>query len=101
MSEYKRPVCMPVMALRGMVIFPGIVTHFDVGRSKSAKAVEEAMRTDQRIFLTLQKMMSEDDPKRDDLYPVGTVAIVKQILRLPGDNMRILVEGKYRAEMID
>ena len=101
MSEYKRPVCMPVMALRGMVIFPGIVTHFDVGRSKSARAVEEAMRADQQIFLTLQKQLNVDDPGKDDLYPVGTVATVKQVLRLPGDNMRILVEGKYRAELVD
>ena len=82
-------------------MFPGIVTHFDVGRLKSAKAVDEAMRADQRIFLTAQKDLSVDDPKRSDLYTVGTIAVIKQILRLPGDNMRILVEGQSRAELVD
>ena len=101
MSEYKPLTCLPVLPLRGLVIFPGIVTHFDVGRLKSAKSVEEAMRADQRIFLTAQKDLSVDDPKKNDLYAVGTVAIVKQILRMPGDNMRILVEGKFRAELVD
>ena len=101
MSEYKPLTCLPVLPLRGLVVFPGIVTHFDVGRLKSAKSVEEAMRADQRIFLTAQKDLSVDDPKKNDLYAVGTVAIVKQILRMPGDNMRILVEGKFRAELVD
>ena len=97
MSEYKPLTCLPVLPLRGLVVFPGVVTHFDVGRLKSAKSVEEAMRADQRIFLTAQKDLSVDDPKKNDLYAVGTVAIVKQILRMPGYNMRILVEGKFRA----
>ena len=101
MSEYKPLTCLPVLPLRGLVVFPGVVTHFDVGRLKSAKSVEEAMRADQRIFLTAQKDLSVDDPKKNDLYAVGTVAIVKQILRMPGDNMRILVEGKFRAELVD
>ena len=101
MSEYKPLTCLPVLPLRGLVVFPGVATHFDVGRLKSAKSVEEAMRADQRIFLTAQKDLSVDDPKKNDLYAVGTVAIVKQILRMPGDNMRILVEGKFRAELVD
>ena len=101
MSEHKPLTCLPVLPLRGLVVFPGVVTHFDVGRLKSAKSVEEAMRADQRIFLTAQKDLSVDDPKKNDLYAVGTVAIVKQILRMPGDNMRILVEGKFRAELVD
>ena len=101
MSEYRPLICLPVLPLRGIVVFPGIVTHFDVGRLKSAKAVDEAMRADQRIFLTAQKDLSVDDPKKSDLYTVGTIAVIKQILRLPGDNMRILVEGQSRAEMVD
>ena len=101
MSEYRPLICLPVLPLRGIVVFPGIVTHFDVGRLKSAKAVDEAMRADQRIFLTAQKDLSVDDPKKSDLYAVGTIAVIKQILRLPGDNMRILVEGQSRAEMVD
>ena len=83
MSEYRPLICLPVLPLRGIVVFPGIVTHFDVGRLKSAKAVDEAMRADQRIFLTAQKDLSVDDPKRSDLYAVGTIAVIKQILRLP------------------
>ena len=101
MSDYKPLACLPVLPLRGIVVFPGCVTHFDVGRSHSARAVEEAMRADQMIFLVAQRDVQCDEPKRNDLYPVGTVAYVRQVLRLPGDNMRILVEGKYRAQLTD
>ena len=101
MSEYPSSVCAPVLALRGLVVFPGMTTHFDVGRERSVRAVEEAMRTDQRIFLVAQKELQTDDPQRRDLFAVGTLAIVKQILRMPGDNMRILVEGQYRARLAD
>lgn len=101
MSEYKPFVCLPVLALRGLVVFPGMTTHFDVGRIKSARAVEEAIRSDQQIFLVAQRELEDDDPKRDALYEFGTVSVIKQILRLPGDNMRILVEGKYRAQLVD
>ena len=101
MSDYKPLACLPVLPLRGIVVFPGCVTHFDVGRSKSARAVEEAMRGDQMIFLVAQRDVQCDEPKKTDLYSVGTVAYVRQILRLPGDNMRILVEGKYRAQLTD
>ena len=101
MSDYKPLACLPVLPLRGIVVFPGCVTHFDVGRSRSARAVEEAMRADQMIFLVTQRDVQCDEPKKTDLYPIGTVAYVRQILRLPGDNMRILVEGKYRAQLTD
>ena len=101
MSDYKPLACLPVLPLRGIVVFPGCVTHFDVGRSRSARAVEEAMRADQMIFLVAQRDVQCDEPKKTDLYSVGTVAYVRQILRLPGDNMRILVEGKYRAQLTD
>ena len=101
MSDYKPLACLPVLPLRGIVVFPGCVTHFDVGRSRSARAVEEAMRADQMIFLVTQRDVQCDEPKKTDLYSVGTVAYVRQILRLPGDNMRILVEGKYRAQLTD
>ena len=101
MSDYKPLTCLPVLPLRGIVVFPGCVTHFDVGRSKSARAVEEAMRGDQMIFLVAQRDVQCDEPKKADLYQIGTVAYVRQILRLPGDNMRILVEGKYRAQLTD
>ncbi|MBQ5748891.1 MAG: LON peptidase substrate-binding domain-containing protein, partial [Oscillospiraceae bacterium] len=101
MFDFERPICLPILALRGLCVFPKMLTHFDVGRKKSARAVEEAMREDQMIFLVTQKDVQMDDPKREDLYEVGTVAVIKQILRMPGDNMRILVEGRYRARMID
>ena len=92
---------MPVLALRGLNIFPGMTVHFDVGRKKSIRAVEEVMRTDQEIFLVTQKNIQVDDPAKEDLYTIGTVSVVKQVLRLPGDTIRILVEGKYRATMVE
>lgn len=92
---------LPVLALRGLNVFPGLTVHFDVGRKKSIRAVEEAMRADQEIFLVTQKNIQVDDPIEHDLYTIGTVSVVKQILRLPGDTIRILVEGKYRATMVE
>ena len=101
MNDYKPLSCLPVLPLRGLVVFPGCITHFDVGRKKSARAVEEALRCDQTVFLTAQKNIDIDDPKKGDLFEIGTVCIIKQILRMPGDNMRILVEGRYRARALD
>ena len=92
---------MPVLAMRGLVLFPQATMHFDVGREKSVRALEAAMNADQHIFLVTQKEIEQDDPGFGDLYEIGTVATVKQILRLPGDNMRILVEGQYRAKLLD
>ena len=92
---------LPVLALRGLNVFPGLTVHFDVGRKKSIRAVEEAMRCEQEIFLVTQKNIQVDDPEVKDLYTVGTVSVVKQVLRLPGDTLRILVEGKYRATMVE
>ena len=101
MYDFERPSVLPVLALRGLCVFPNMLTHFDVGRKKSAHAVEEAMREDQRIFLVAQKDAQKDDPARSDLYEVGTVAVIRQVLRLPGSNMRILVEGVTRARLLD
>ena len=101
MYDFERPSVLPVLALRGLCVFPNMLTHFDVGRKKSASAVEEAMREDQRIFLVAQKDAQKDDPARSDLYEVGTVAVIRQVLRLPGSNMRILVEGVTRARLLD
>ena len=100
MSEFERPVCLPVLALRGLCVFPKMLTHFDVGRKSSMAAVEEALREDQQIFLVTQKDVETDHPKRNDLYTVGTVSIVKQVLRLPGENMRPVPRGAsgHRAE---
>jgi ATP-dependent Lon protease len=87
----------PVLPLRGMMVFPHMVLHFDVGRQKSVAALEKAMLDDQRIFLVAQKDADVEDPGKDDLYAVGTIAVVKQVLNLPGDSIRVLVEGERRA----
>ena len=91
---------MPVLALRGMVVFPEMVLHFDVGRKMSALAIEKAMTTDQLIFVAAQKEIEKDRPTIDDLYSVGVVAEVKQILRQPDNLIRVIVEGKYRARVL-
>ena len=101
MNEIIMSQRMPVLALRGLNVFPRVTTHFDVGRKKSIRAVEEAMRGNQEIFLVTQKEIHVDDPRQQDLYTIGTVSVVKQVLRLPGDTIRILVEGKYRATMAE
>ena len=88
---------MPVLALRGMTVFPGQTVHFDVGRVKSALALEHAMKHNQKLLLVPQKNILDDDPELKGLYPVGTVVLVKQILKSHGDNIRVLVSGEYRA----
>lgn len=92
---------LPLMAMRGIVVFPYMITHFDVGRVKSIKALEAAMAGEQTIFLTAQKDIEVDLPKESDLYRVGTVAKIKQIVKLPGDSVRVLVEGMYRAKLCE
>ena len=93
---------MPTVALRGLVVFPDMFIHFDVGREKSINALKQAMDTDQKIFLVTQKDISEDDPSFDGLYEIGVVANVKQVLKLPGKsgNVRVAVEGLFRARII-
>ncbi|MEA3424259.1 MAG: endopeptidase La [Bacillota bacterium] len=90
---------LPLIPLRGLSVFPFMVLHFDVGREKSIKALEEAMLRDQHIFLTTQKDIDVDLPTLDDVYQIGTVSKIKQMLKLPGDSIRVLVEGLYRAEI--
>lgn len=92
---------MPFLALRGLNVFPGLTVHFDVGREKSTKALEKAMSSDnQLIFLVTQRDIREDNPLESDLYTVGTVAHVKQMLKLPSDTTRVLIEGLYRARIL-
>ena len=90
---------MPAVALRGMVILPGMVAHFDVSRKKSIKAVEMAMMADQRVFLTAQKDVEVEDPQSDDVYRIGIIAEVKQVIKMQNNIVRILVEGRERAEL--
>jgi len=91
---------LPVLALRGLTVFPGMTIHFDVGREKSIRAVDRAMSDNQRIFLITQKDIRTEDPREDDLFALGTVATVKQILKLPSDTIRILVEGEHRGRIM-
>ena len=92
---------MPVLAMRGIVIFPDQTVHFDVGRVKSALALEAAMKGDQTIYLVPQKNLTDEDPKLSGLYPVGCVAKVKQILKPQGETIRVLVTGLSRAKIVD
>ncbi len=89
---------LPIISLRGIVVYPKMIVNFEIGRKKSIEAVNEAMSGNRRIFLLTQKDMREADPSRRDLYDIGTVAKVRQIVKLPGGNVRALVEGLTRAE---
>lgn len=90
---------MPAVALRGMVILPGMIAHFDVSREKSVKAVEACMMEEQKIFLVTQRDVEQEEPALEDLYKIGIIAEVKQVIKLQNHIVRILVEGKERAEI--
>lgn len=92
---------MPILALRGLAVFPEQTVHFDVGREKSVRALEAAMKADQTLFLIPQKDLLVDDPKLKDLYAIGTVAKVKQVLKTQGENLRILVTGVCRGKITE
>ena len=92
---------MPVLALRGLTVFPDQTVHFDIGRPKSIKALETAMKGNQRLLLVPQKDIVEDDPGIAGLYPIGTVVQVKQVLRHQGENLRVLVNGMCRAKLVE
>lgn len=91
---------MPAVALRGLTILPGMIAHFDVSRERSLRAVEEAMEQDQKIYLVTQKNVDREDPTQEDLYQMGIVADIKQVVRLQNDVVRILVDGISRAALL-
>lgn len=93
-------ITMPVVALRGMTILPGMVQHFDISRPRSVAAVEKAMIGDQKLFLVAQRHPEVMEPDLKDLYQVGTISCVKQLVKLPGKVVRVLVEGQERAELL-
>lgn len=102
MSEQKKCLkkhLLPLLPLRGLTVFPNMILHFDVGRKKSVQALEEAVINDQLIFLVTQKDAKDEDPGVEDLYKIGTISKVKQLLKLPGDTIRVLVEGIARAHI--
>ena len=90
---------LPAVALRGMTILPGMVAHFDISRERSIHAIEEAMVGDQKIFLITQQDASVEEPVRDDLYQIGVIAEVKQVIKMPNEIVRVLVEGLERGEL--
>ena len=92
---------MPALALRGLTVFPNMLLHFDVGRAASIKALDESMGSGQPIFLVAQRDLAVEDPQEKDLYSVGTVCNVRQLLRLPGDNVRVMVEGLSRGRLLE
>ena len=96
-KKTKRTLRLPLIPLRGLMVFPHMVLHFDVGRQKSVSALEQAMMEEQTVFLVAQKDGEMEEPGLEDLCRVGTVALIKQVLNLPGDTIRVLVEGQERA----
>ncbi len=92
---------LPMIAMRGLVLFPNMILHFDVGRKKSVAALEEAMKGDRTVFLTSQKNVEEEEIVPEKLHKVGVVAEVRQVLKTEGSTVRILVEGKYRAKLTE
>lgn len=95
-KEYREVAMLP---LRGLLVFPYTVIHLDVGRKKSIQAIEESMLDTKEIFLATQKEAQTDDPEEEEIYTIGTVAEIRQVLKMPGGTMRVLVEGLYRAEV--
>lgn len=96
-EEYRR---IPAVALRGMTILPGMVAHFDVSRNKSIKAIENAMVEDQMVFLVTQKNINVEEPTIDDLYSVGVLAVIKQVIKLQNNVVRVLIEGEKRGYLV-
>lgn len=100
MTNIIEKVSLPLVPLRGVTVFPNMIMHLDVGREHSINALEAAMVADRRIFLVTQKDLDFDSPKQEDLYQVGTVTEIRQIIKIPDGNVRVLVEGIHRGVMI-
>ena len=100
MEELRKTAVYPAVALRGLTVFPGSMVHFDVGRKPSIQALEQAMADGRSVFLVPQMDLRVESPGQDDLYQVGTISNVRQILRMPGSNVRVMVEGITRARMV-
>lgn len=92
---------MPLVALRGMVVLPGMVAHFDVSREKSVRAIEQAMQTDEKVFLVTQRNPEKEEPEQEDLYEMGIIAYVKQVIKMPNNMIRVLTEGMERGRVLE
>lgn len=99
MSDKK--INLPLVALRGMVLLPGMVAHFDVSREKSIRAIEKAMQADEKVFLITQKNPEKEEPEQEDIYEMGVIAYVKQVIKMPNNMIRVLTEGLERARILD
>lgn len=95
----KKLYTIPLIPLRGLTVFPSVVVHFDVGREKSIAAIEQAMLEEQEVFLAAQKDSAIEDPSKDDIYTIGTICKIKQILKMNDNSIRVLVEGKVRGKI--
>ena len=91
---------LPAMAMRGVVVFPDEPLHFDVGREKSVLALKKAVEEDRRIFLVTQKEIADEDPDMNQLYKIGVVATIEQMLKGADNAIRVLVSGAYRARLV-
>ncbi len=99
-QEVDRTVFMPMVPLRGVVVFPATVMHLDIGRKRSMNAIDIAMKEDHYVFLAAQKDLGEENPSPEEIYEMGVIAEIKQVLKMPGGTIRVLVEGEMRAKTI-
>ncbi|MEL4861323.1 endopeptidase La [Pseudoflavonifractor phocaeensis] len=100
MAEEKIPVTIPALALRGLTIFPSMLLHFDVSRETSIRALDEAMSSNSTVFLVSQRDLAVEEPGERDLFHIGTICNIRQLLRMPGDNVRVMVEGVSRGRLL-
>ncbi len=100
-SKMKKIYTIPLIPLRGLTVFPNVVVHFDVGREKSIAAIEQAMLEEQEVFLAAQKDSAIEDPSKDEIYTIGTICKIKQILKMNDNSIRVLVEGKVRGKITE
>ena len=101
MAEQSKDTLYPVLPLRDIVVFPHMIVPLFVGRDKSVRALEDVMKDDKQILLVTQKTASQDDPSIEDLYEVGTIGTILQLLKLPDGTVKVLVEGSERAKIVN
>jgi len=92
---------LPLLPLRGITVFPSMITHFDVGREKSLKVIQQAMQQDSELIVVTQKDTTTEDPTAEDLYTVGTIVTIKQVAKLKDPHVKVLIEGKVRAKILN
>ena len=95
-----KKITMPAVALRGLTILPGMVQHFDISREKSIRAIETAMMGNQKVYLVTQRHPEQETPAVADLYQMGTISQIKQLVKMPGGIIRVMVEGDKRAALL-